>query len=196
MAKLHGVPALVERLIEGASVGILVESDDTITYANNTYAGLLGYRDAQLLMGRPVEDLVMSEDAPRLREFSRLRISGQTAPCGYEFDARGRDGSVRLHASVFTSFVNGGAYITTVVRPVEEPSPAPDPLEGVLSPRERETMDMILAGKRIKEIALSLAISEKTVCTHRVRMFKKLNLESNHDLFRYGVAHQLLDWRG
>ncbi|HVT02724.1 MAG TPA: LuxR C-terminal-related transcriptional regulator [Thermoanaerobaculia bacterium] len=196
IAEYSGLTNLVAHLVDQATVGILVESEGMVTYANPAYAELLGYRSARLLIRLPVESLVSPQEAPRLMEFGRLRVSGGPAPSAYDFDARRQDDSTcRLQASVFTSFVEGNAFITTVARPVEKSCAAPDTLEDVLSPRERETMTMILAGKRIKEIALRLDISEKTVCTHRLRMFKKLKLQSNHDLFRYGVAHKLLDWR-
>lgn len=61
-----------------------------------------------------------------------------------------------------------------------------------LSPREREVMTMILDGRRLKEIAARLDISVKTVTTHRSRLLRKLGLEDNLGLYRYGVRHGLI----
>ncbi len=61
-----------------------------------------------------------------------------------------------------------------------------------LSPREREVMNMILEGRRLKEIAAVLDISVKTVTTHRSRLLRKLSLEDNLGLYRYGVRHGLI----
>ncbi len=61
-----------------------------------------------------------------------------------------------------------------------------------LSPREREVMTMILAGQRLKEIAARLDISVKTVTTHRSRLLRKLGVEDNLGLFRYGVRNGLI----
>ncbi|HEX2060601.1 MAG TPA: LuxR C-terminal-related transcriptional regulator [Thermoanaerobaculia bacterium] len=61
-----------------------------------------------------------------------------------------------------------------------------------LSPREREVMNMILSGRRLKEIAANLDISVKTVTTHRSRLLRKLGLEDNLGLYRYGVRHGLI----
>lgn len=61
-----------------------------------------------------------------------------------------------------------------------------------LSPREREVMNMILSGKRLKEIAAMLDISVKTVTTHRSRLLRKLGLEDNLGLYRYGVRNGLI----
>jgi DNA-binding CsgD family transcriptional regulator len=56
-----------------------------------------------------------------------------------------------------------------------------------LSPREREVMNMMLSGRRLKEIAAELGISVKTVTTHRARLLRKLKLSDNLGLYRYGV---------
>src|SRR5687767_12467364 len=61
-----------------------------------------------------------------------------------------------------------------------------------LSPREKEVMTMILSGRRLKEIAATLDISVKTVTTHRARLLRKLGLDDNLGLYRYGVRNGLI----
>ena len=61
-----------------------------------------------------------------------------------------------------------------------------------LSPRESEVLNMILAGQRLKEIAANLDISVKTVTTHRSRLLRKLGLEDNLGLYRYGIRNGLI----
>ena len=61
-----------------------------------------------------------------------------------------------------------------------------------LSPRENEVMTMILAGQRLKEIAAHLDISVKTVTTHRSRLLRKLGIEDNLGLYRYGIRNGLI----
>jgi two-component system invasion response regulator UvrY len=61
-----------------------------------------------------------------------------------------------------------------------------------LSPREREVMTMILEGRRLKEIAATLDISVKTVTTHRSRLLRKLGLDDNLGLYRYGIRNGLI----
>ena len=53
-----------------------------------------------------------------------------------------------------------------------------------LTPREREVLDLVLAGRLNKEIALRLAISQRTVEIHRRRIMQKLHAESAVDLAR------------
>lgn len=61
-----------------------------------------------------------------------------------------------------------------------------------LSRRENEVMSMILVGKRLKEIAATLDISVKTVTTHRSRLLRKLSLDDNLGLYRYGIRNGLI----
>jgi DNA-binding NarL/FixJ family response regulator len=61
-----------------------------------------------------------------------------------------------------------------------------------LSPREAEVLQMILEGQRLKEIAAKLDISVKTVTTHRSRLLRKLGLEDNLGLYRYGIRNGLI----
>jgi DNA-binding NarL/FixJ family response regulator len=61
-----------------------------------------------------------------------------------------------------------------------------------LSRRENEVLSMILVGKRLKEIAATLDISVKTVTTHRSRLLRKLSLDDNLGLYRYGIRNGLI----
>jgi DNA-binding NarL/FixJ family response regulator len=71
---------------------------------------------------------------------------------------------------------------------------APDEgmLHSRLSPREQEVMTKLLRGNRLKEIAADLDISVKTVTTHRARLLRKLRVEDNLGLYRYGIRNGLL----
>lgn len=53
-----------------------------------------------------------------------------------------------------------------------------------LTPREREALNLIVAGRTNKEIADQLHISARTVEVHRARLMKKLEAESLSDLVR------------
>jgi DNA-binding NarL/FixJ family response regulator len=61
-----------------------------------------------------------------------------------------------------------------------------------LSRRENEVMTMMLSGQRLKEIAMRLDISVKTVTTHRARLMKKLRVDDNLGLYRYGIRAGLI----
>jgi RNA polymerase sigma factor (sigma-70 family) len=57
-----------------------------------------------------------------------------------------------------------------------------------LSPREREVMQMMIAGTSTKEIAYDLGISDKTVEVHRSHIMKKMHVSSVVELVRIGVG--------
>ena len=61
-----------------------------------------------------------------------------------------------------------------------------------LSDRELEVFRLLTAGRGVTDIAAQLAISSKTVSTHKIRMLEKLQLTSVADLMRYAMAHDLL----
>jgi DNA-binding NarL/FixJ family response regulator len=61
-----------------------------------------------------------------------------------------------------------------------------------LTAREREIVQLLAEGRSNKEVASLLAISVKTVETHRSHIMAKLNLHSMSDLVRYAVRNQLV----
>ncbi len=61
-----------------------------------------------------------------------------------------------------------------------------------LTPREREVMDKIIAGKSNKVIATDLGLSQRTVEVHRANVMEKLQVRSLADLVRL-VTHAGLD---
>jgi DNA-binding NarL/FixJ family response regulator len=63
--------------------------------------------------------------------------------------------------------------------------------ESFLTNREREILQLISEGKSTKEIAFKLAVSIKTVETHRQQIMKKLNRHSVAELTRYAIREGL-----
>jgi RNA polymerase sigma factor (sigma-70 family) len=53
-----------------------------------------------------------------------------------------------------------------------------------LSDRQREVLDLLLAGKHTKQIANELGIGEKTVAKHRALVIEKMQVDSVVDLVR------------
>ena len=62
-----------------------------------------------------------------------------------------------------------------------------------LSARELQILLAIVAGKSLTDIGAELFLSVKTVSTYRSRILDKLGLQSNPELVRYAMQHQLLD---
>jgi DNA-binding NarL/FixJ family response regulator len=65
------------------------------------------------------------------------------------------------------------------------------PPHEVLSDREFQVLQMLAAGTSINEIAEMLALSAKTISTHKMRLMQKLGLGNNAELILYTVRHGL-----
>lgn len=61
-----------------------------------------------------------------------------------------------------------------------------------LSHREREVMDLLIAGNHSKQIAAKLNIGEKTVAKHRARVFEKMRIDSVAGLVHLAYTHGLI----
>lgn len=59
-----------------------------------------------------------------------------------------------------------------------------------LTPREREVMSLVVAGKHNREIANTLGISARTVEVHKARMMTKLGVHGVPDLVRLSLTGQ------
>ncbi|HYC89502.1 MAG TPA: LuxR C-terminal-related transcriptional regulator [Thermoanaerobaculia bacterium] len=176
-------------VLDHAPDGVLVESGDRIAYVNAAYARMLGYAQPADLASATIGDIAHPDELDRLIFFGRCRAEGKPAPTRYTFRACSRGGDViTLDASISAACAEGSLLITTIVRelhPVRRALELPGTKQ--LSPREREVVEMLLEGRRSKEIALRLDVSEKTIWTHRARAFQKLGVRGAHDLFRMAV---------
>ena len=61
----------------------------------------------------------------------------------------------------------------------------------VLTPREREVLQLIAEGKSTKVIALHLKVSVKTIESNRYRIMQKLNIDNVADLTKYAIHEGL-----
>jgi DNA-binding NarL/FixJ family response regulator len=62
----------------------------------------------------------------------------------------------------------------------------------VLTPREREVIQLVAEGKTTKEIATALSLSVKTAETHRTNLMRKLDLHSVAALTLYAVRNGIV----
>ncbi len=67
------------------------------------------------------------------------------------------------------------------------------PSRGGLTDRERQTLNLIIAGRSNKEIAASLGISIKTVDKHRTSLMQKLEVSSVAQLVALALKEGLID---
>ncbi|MFC3395508.1 response regulator transcription factor [Brenneria rubrifaciens] len=62
----------------------------------------------------------------------------------------------------------------------------------ILTPREHQIMIMFAQGMGINTIANELAISNKTVSTHKSRLMEKMKFSTNADIVKYAISHSLI----
>jgi len=75
------------------------------------------------------------------------------------------------------------------LRPYEERETSS---QQILTPREREVIQLVAEGKTTKEIATALNLSVKTAETHRTNLMRKLDLHSVADLTLYAVRNGIV----
>jgi DNA-binding NarL/FixJ family response regulator len=79
-----------------------------------------------------------------------------------------------------------------VVPSFNDPEGARKAVQGPLTPRQREVLQLIAEGRSAKEIAATLDISPKTVEFHKSSIFESLGLRTTAELTRYALAHRII----
>ena len=69
---------------------------------------------------------------------------------------------------------------------------SPPSTKAVLTPREREVIQLLAEGKTSKEVAVALKLSVKTAETHRTNLMRKLDLHSVADLTLYAIRNGIV----
>lgn len=77
-------------------------------------------------------------------------------------------------------------FLTARTTPQETSSPF-----SVLTPREREVLQLIAEGNTTKQIAKILGVSVKTIDTHRQQIMQKLDIHNVAELTRYAIKEGL-----
>ena len=89
-------------------------------------------------------------------------------------------GGTYLHPAISTKVIDG--YL-------RRPPRAQEGMLDVLSPREREILQLIAEGHTNKEIAGLLDLAVKTIENHRTRIMDKLEIHNVAGLTRYAIGH-------
>jgi two-component system invasion response regulator UvrY len=90
--------------------------------------------------------------------------------------------------------MRGGRYMTADLAEklaFAYASPVTQAPHHTLSEREMEVLQLIGAGKSLKEIAARMELSVKSVSTYRARLLEKMTLSTTADLIRYVVENNL-----
>ena len=93
--------------------------------------------------------------------------------------------TLAAHKPFFSSNVSEFLLKSNLQRPSRSPS--------ILTPREREIVQLIAEGYSNKQITSILNLSIKTVETHRAAVMRKLKLSSAAELVRYAVRNKFVE---
>ena len=66
------------------------------------------------------------------------------------------------------------------------------PAAGALTSRQREVVSLIAEGRTMKEVAGALALSPRTVETHKYQAMQALGFQTTAELIRYAIEHGLI----
>lgn len=105
-----------------------------------------------------------------------------------------KDSSIDVLQDAISQAYQGRRFLDpNLVEPMvtRPPKPASRSWDAMLTPREREVLQMISGGQRLRDIALQLGLSVKTVSTHKMRLMQKLEVGNNADLIRFCVEHDV-----
>jgi DNA-binding NarL/FixJ family response regulator len=105
------------------------------------------------------------------------------------------DFSEMLHA--IENVMEGRRYLSTaiadeVLEMLLKADPEKEDTLNMLSPREREILQLIAEGNTNATVADKLTLSVRTVESHRSNLMKKLRLNSHSDLVKYAINKGLI----
>jgi two-component system invasion response regulator UvrY len=92
--------------------------------------------------------------------------------------------------------LTGKKYLTTEVSEILAESIGyeyEEELHKKLTNREFEVLKLIISGKTLSEIAVLLSISKAAISANRSRILKKLQIQTNAELFKYVLEKKLWD---
>ena len=98
--------------------------------------------------------------------------------------------------------LEGRTYFATTTTPEEieqggHHSPqasqeTPSPVDSVLTPRQREILQLVAEGHSNKEIARLLNLSLKTIEFHKNRIMRTVGVKRTADLTKYAISHRIV----
>lgn len=136
-------------------------------------------------------------DAPAILMLS-MHDEAQMAARALKAGAAGyatKDSDPALLLAAIRRVAGGGRYIdpALVDRMVFEVGLTESrPLHTLLSEREFSVFERLAQGANVNDIAQQLALSSKTISTHKARLMQKLKVNSLAELVKYAMEHKLI----
>ena len=112
---------LYKIVVENITDAIIINIGTTRVFVNNAFLTLHGLEDKSQALGVPLENFILTEDLPLVRERTLARQRGEPVPGVYEYRIRRTDGEVRtVQTSATTIHYNGQPAALAVLRDITE----------------------------------------------------------------------------
>ena len=165
---------------------VVTDLGGTIGRANHAFARLLGYTPADL-QGKSMAQIAERDNTALVKE---LTASNKELSSDRRYRTRdGRVLRIREYSSLRRDASGEPQYVVTHVDPLSDGAECLQRL----SRRERQVLELVVAGHTSKQIGARLGISPASVDTYRSRIMVKLDVENLSGLLRlairYGIAH-------
>jgi DNA-binding NarL/FixJ family response regulator len=162
-----------EGTVDGAIVDTLLPGMDGVTLIR------------ELLRGPRRLKLVVVTAHPGRRLFAD---AVQAGAAGYVL----KSDAIDVFVTAMRVVARGGTYFSPALGGAERPGRALGPLD-TLTAREQTVFRLTVKGLTTRQIAAALAITQKTVETHRSHVNRKLSCHSPASLIRFAVINDLLE---
>jgi DNA-binding NarL/FixJ family response regulator len=134
--------------------------------------------------------LTMHESDPLIREVLDAGAKGYLLKSDAGRDVVAAVSALRQNKTFFTSKV--AQMVLDGYLKKDAPAPDGQPRKGLLTPRQREIVQLIAEGKSSKEVAVALNLSVKTAETHRANIMRRLECHSVTELVRYAIRNEIV----
>lgn len=198
----HGLKALLEAESDFTVVGEAADGIEAVKVVNQTSPDVLIVDMVMPGQGglEVIEQVRMSSPRTRIVVLSMHRneayVQASLRNGASAYVLKGSPASELMEG--IRAVVTGKIYLSQPLseRAIEAYAQRLNPEEmdsfDTLTSREREVLKLTVEGFKTQEIAVQLAISPRTVETHRTNLMNKLDIHSQLELLRYAIKRGLL----
>ena len=196
-------------VVNNANDGIAITVGTEQVFVNKAFLALHGLTDEAEVIGRPIDDFVLTEDLHLVKERTLARQRGETVPDVYEFRVRRNDGIVRtVQTSAVAITYKGQPASLAILRDITELKHVENQLQQSVQDFRRslegtvgaltytlEIRDPYTAGhlRRVAQLASAIA-SELGLPNEQVEGIRITGLL--HDIGKIGVPAEILSKPG
>jgi PAS domain S-box-containing protein len=160
---------------------VITDLEGRVFRANDALARILGYAPADL-RGIPLSDIAEGDDHAAL--VKKLKEGAAEVSSDRRYRVRGGSWRwARQHATL-RRIAGGERYVVIFVDALGDDHE--HPLQR-LSERERQVLELVVAGRTSKEIAARLHLAPSSVDTYRSRVMQKLGIDDVPGLVRFAI---------